>query len=241
MSSPTVEGDEFAPITSSIGFLRAPLDVVGDALERWRREIHGSADHVPLSGGLREGVGRLEPLTGGGVMPRELLISTSNPEWTALLDCGLQGGDHSLTISYLAEVLTVAGVVVVSIPDAPGDGATPPRYGARQLEMFSPVRTDFMNYVRTISVVNDWGRWRFDANGLIQDFEDVSAYSRRKVADRFTGQMLIDYCADLGLHPFDEGFFCGPSRLVTNSSHPLAGSMVLTLRQVQERYGIHPR
>lgn len=49
-------GDAFAPITSHVGFLRAPLDVVAQALTSWRRDIHGSAQAELLSRGLRDHV-----------------------------------------------------------------------------------------------------------------------------------------------------------------------------------------
>ena len=87
--------DELAPITSSIGFLAAPLDQVARGLERWRAEIHGSAERVPVEGRLLENIRRLEPLT-GGVRPRELLVATSNPEWTAVIDCGVRAAIRSL-------------------------------------------------------------------------------------------------------------------------------------------------
>jgi hypothetical protein len=107
--------------------------------------------------------------------------------------------------------------------------------------MFGPLSTDFLNYVRTISVVNDGSRWRFDANGTVQDFEDQAAYARRKVADRFTSEMLVDYAAALGLSAFDPDFFPGPSVLVTNPAVPPIGAKVLSLRETQHWIGIIPR
>jgi hypothetical protein len=106
------------------------------------------------------------------------------------------------------------------------------------LEMFAPIATEFLNYVRIISVVQDGGRWRFDADGTVQDFEDVEAYGRRRIAERFTDTMLADYAAALGLRPFDNEFFPGPSVLVRNPAVPPPGALVLTLRDAQRRTGI---
>jgi hypothetical protein len=181
----------------------------------------------------------LEPLT-GGVRPRELVVATANPEWTAIFDCGVQGGDPTTTIGYLARTLKVQGVALASIPDVPAGSDQPLRYGARQFEMFAPIRTDFINYVRTVSLVKDGTRWRFDANGTVQDFEDVEAYSRRKATDRFTSAMLVDYAAALGLRPFEEDFFPGPCVLVRNPSVPPPNGFVLSIRETQQRYGIVP-
>lgn len=230
-------GDAYAPVTSRIGFLRAPLDFVASGLLAWRRAIHGSAEACRLAGGLRDNVMALEPLT-AGARPRELLVATGAPGWTAVFDCGVRGGDQTTTVGYLARSLRVQGVVVVSVPDVPAAAGRPPRFGARQLEMFGPDMTEFLNYVRTISVVRDGKRWRFDANGTVQHFEDVEAYSRRKIADRLTGSMLVAYTSALGLRPFEMDFFPGPSVLVRNSAEPPAGALVLSLHAAQQRAGI---
>jgi len=236
----TLLGDVYAPVTSSIGFLDAPAAGVAGALRDWRRSIHGRADALGLEGGLVDNVARLEPLT-GGVRPRELVVATAAPGWTAVFDCGVQGGDQVTTVGYLARTMAVQGVVVLSVPDQrPSDGL-PERYGARQLQLFAPIPTDFLNYVRTISVVRDGARWRFDANGLVQDFEREDAYQRRKVTDRFPSELLVEYAVALGLRPFEADFYPGPSVLVTNPAVPPAGGWELSIAETQRRRGIVPQ
>ncbi len=230
-------GDRWAPVTSRIGFLRSPLEDVATALLAWRRSIHGTADREDLSGGLSANVHRLEPLT-AGVRPRELLVATRARDWTAVFDCGVQGGDQVTTVGYLARTIPTNGVCVTSIPDRRGTAERPDRYGARQLEIFSPLATDFINYTRTISLVRNGTRWRFDANGTVQDFEDTSAYQARKIADRFNPQMLHDYTAALDLHPWDLDFYPGPSVLITNPATPPLPDWVLSIGETQRRTGI---
>ncbi|GAA3565158.1 hypothetical protein GCM10022197_21120 [Microlunatus spumicola] len=229
--------DAYAPITSRIGFLRAPLDEAAEGLRAWRAEIHGSARAEPLAGGLPDALGRLEPLT-GGVRPRELLVATADPGWTAVFDCGVQGGDQTTTVGFLARRLMVQGVVVLSIPDRKASPGVPDRFGGRQLELFAPIATDFLNYVRTVSVVRDQTRWRFDANGTVQDFEDEDAYRRRKVADRFSPELLVAYAAALGLRPFDADFYPGPAVLVTNPATPPPGAAVVSLAEARRATGL---
>lgn len=235
----TVEGDSFAPVTSAMGFLRAPLRVVAQGLAEWRQRIHGSVQVEHRDGSLFANVPVLEPLT-SGVRPRELVVATQNSEWTALFDNGVQGGDPVSTVGYLASALGVQGTVVVSVPDVPEGPGRRPRYGARQLEMFAPTATDFLNCVRTISLTRDGSRWRFDANGAVQSFEDTEAYEQRKVVDRFSATMLVEYCAALGLRPFDSDFLSGPCVLVRNPATPPQNALVLSLRDAQERLGITP-
>lgn len=236
----TLLGDAYAPVTSSIGFLEAPLSQVAEALRNWRASIHGSARVIALDGGLVDNVHALEPLT-GGVRPRELLIATRGGQWTAVFDCGVQGGDQVTTVGFLARTIMCRGVVVVSVPDQRASQGLPERFGARQLQLFGPISTGFLNYVRTISLTRDGSRWRFDANGTVQDFEDVSAYSRKKVVEKFTAEMLVDYCAALGLAPFEEEFYSGPSALVTNPATPPPDAWVCTIVEVQKRRGIVTR
>lgn len=220
-----------------MGFLRAPLDVVVDGLAAWRREIHGSARVELLRGGFSDNVRRLEPLT-GGVVPRELVVATTHREWTALFGCAVLGSDQVSTVGYLATRLQVHGAGVVSIPDRPPRPGQPPRYGARQFQMFAPIQTNFLNHVREVSLVRDGARWRFDAVGTVQDFEDVDAYQRRRMPERFTAQMLVDYAAAIGLRPFDGDFFSGPSALVHSPVVPPPGVLVLSIAETQKQTGI---
>jgi hypothetical protein len=235
----TLAGDRWAPVTSRIGFLRAPLDDVAGHLQQWRAAIHGTADVLRLEVGLTDSIHRLEPLT-GGVRPRELLVATRSKGWTAVFDCGVQGGDQVTTVGYLARTMLAEGVVVLSIPDRRATNTTPDRYGGRQFELFSPIATDFLNYTRTISVVRTGSRWRFDANGMVQDFEDVDAYRRRTIADRFTPQMLQRYAAALDLFPWDLDFYPGPVALVTNPATPPPNAWQLSITETQARRGIAP-
>lgn len=122
------------------------------------------------------------------------------------------------SVGHLSRSMGVQGVVVVCVAEGAVRGQA-----ARQLQLFGPLPTDFLNYVRTISVVQDGSRWRFDAHGVVQDFEEVEAYAARRVEDRLTPEMLQRYCRALGLEPFAPDFYAGPSRLVTNPSAPVVG------------------
>jgi hypothetical protein len=225
--------DAYAPLTSTIGFLASPVEDTAAALRDWRAELHGTAEISRVEAGVPNCLSALEPLT-GGVRPRELLIPTTDAGWTALFDCGVAGGDQVTTLGFLAERLGAQAVVVTSVPDSPG------RYGARQLELFAPIPTDFLNYVRTISVVREDSGWRFDADGTVQDFEDVGAYRRRRVVDRFTDDMLVEYAAALGLRPYDPAFYGRPALLVTNPSTPPPDGVELTLEEARRFVGAEP-
>jgi hypothetical protein len=166
--------DRYAPITSAIGFLELPLEEAGKGLLAWRKELFGWRTKASaVSGSLPEMLERLPPLT-GGVRPRELLVGTFGDRWTAYFDCAFQGSDPSSTVGHLSQALQCQGVTVSSVPHTVGTSlATPGRYGGVQFELYGPLQTDFINYVRTISAAHDGERWRFDADGTVQAFEQT--------------------------------------------------------------------
>ncbi|MET4004776.1 hypothetical protein ABIB48_003521 [Arthrobacter sp. UYCu511] len=231
----TLLNDRYVPITSGLGFLEAPLGEVAQALEQWRVAIHGSARQERFLGGFEDNVLKLEPLVSGWTS-RELLVATSNPNWTAFFDCDVLGGDQKTPISYLAKTMGCHGLFVCSVP-ASKDASRGP-WGGIQFELYGPVGTP-SNYVRAISLSQDGARWSFYADDKpVLDFEEVEAYTSRKVRDRFTLDMLKRYCAALGLHPFDAEFYPGPSILVTNASEMQTQETSLTLAEVRERMGL---
>ena len=62
------------------------------------------------------------------------------------------------------------------------------RLGARQFQTYEPgsVGLGFLNEGRWVSVMRETSRWEFDADGPVQPFEEVEAYNRRSVQERFT-------------------------------------------------------
>ncbi|MGH3368797.1 MAG: type II toxin-antitoxin system VapC family toxin [Nocardioidaceae bacterium] len=108
------------------------------------------------------------------------------------------------------------------------------RMGAVQSELFGPLDTEFLNYVRTVSVDFDGSRWQFNATGTEQAFEEVDTYGARRVRDRFTSAMLERYCQALGTEVFEPGFY-GPDAVLVESTVPMApDGLVMTLQQVQD-------
>ncbi|GAB3932477.1 hypothetical protein GCM10029976_038490 [Kribbella albertanoniae] len=236
----TLLSDRFAPITSRFGFLEVPLEVAAAGLGVWRQQLHGRAKAEPVGGSLAEMLERLPPLT-GGVRPRELLVGTVGDRWTAYFDCGFQGTDAVSTVGYLAEELKCQGLAIDSTPHTFGTGLeTPGRYGAVQFELFGPLQTDFLNYVRTISAAHDGSRWSFEANGTVQAFEDPDRYEARRVRDKFTSEMLAEYAAELGVRPFDEDFYADQGILIESRQKVPRKGKSMSLADTQHYWGIVP-
>jgi hypothetical protein len=234
----TLLDERFAPITSSIGFLKMPIGDATDALERWRTRLYGDIAISRPTDGFPEALRCLEPLT-GGVRPRELLVRCGD-DWTAYFDCGLRGTDAVSAVGHLTSEHHCWGLAIDVVPHTVGlPGVRHGRMGAVQFELFGPHRTDFLNYVRTVSVAYDGG-WRFHTHGQVQPFEEVGTYRARRVRDRFTSEMLERYCRAVGVDVFNAAAY-GPDATLFESPEPVPqDGYVMTLEQVQEWLEIVP-
>ena len=68
----------------------------------------------------------------------------------------------------------------------------------------APQNREFLNYERAVYLMNDGGRWEFKTYGEVLPFEEPDRYLSRRLADRFTSEMLDTYCNALGIKVFDE-------------------------------------
>lgn len=236
----TLLSEKYAPITSSIGYLRLSLTDAASALTHWRSSIvSGEITSEPVDTGFPECLHALEPLT-GGVRPRELLVEMSG-DWTAYFDCGLAGPDPISTIGHLAQAIPCQGLAIDVSPHTFGvPGVERGRYGGVQFQMFGPLQTEFLNYVRTISVANDGGRWVFTLAGTEQWFEETQQYRSRRIRDRFNSRMLERYCLALDLDVFNPAVYGPRAVLVSGGMLSARGGKVMSLKEVQQWLGIVP-
>lgn len=233
---PTLLDDQFAPITSKIGFLEIPLAEAASGLATWRRRLYGEVAVSAANEGFPEVLHRLEPLTGGS-RPRELLISAHR--WTAYFDNSLRGTDAVSAIGYLSRAMRCRGLAITAIPHAvQGNGKGPGRMGSMQFELFGPEQTEFLNYLRTVAVAFDGRKWVFHAFGPALPFEEVDNYRQRQVRERLTSEMLERYCRALGIDVLNPDAY-GPDAVFFESPIPSApDGLVMTLEQVQRWLGI---
>lgn len=219
----TLLENRFAPLTFRMGFIEAGLEVCSHQLLTWRMQ------HVMLTrlqqetrdfGSLENALGCLTPLS--TIRRRELLLETRST-WTAYFDNRMQGGDPVPVMSYLAKQIGCRSLAIECTPQTLRGRGQNARgsYGAVQFELFGPKPTEFLNFVRAVSVANDGGRWKFTLTGQEQPFEKPENYKRKSIRERFTPEMLKEYCEALGIDPFEAEFY-GPrgTRLVDTTPLP---------------------
>lgn len=235
----TLLDEQFAPITSEIGFLRLPFDRVVAALTRWRGEQHPHLNVVELDEPLDLALPRLDPLEPGA--PRELLVAHRGG-WCAYLNSAPGGTDAAASIAHLSRTLRCDGVRVVTVPHSAS------RPGALRWE--HTYRTDWSTEVRWVDLRYLDGRWTFTAGGYPQPYEEAVAYRAPRARDRLSSATLERYGQALGLELFDAAAY-GPTAIWLE--HPVRPAWATRLRrlipqtspgqplaEVQQRLGIVP-
>lgn len=196
------------PITSTIIFFESPSVTAVDAFTTWQEPIQRKRGVTfvrrELRGTLEPVLRSLLPLT--TVEARRFLFVTAKKGWTAFLDNGHRGTDPS---TYLSKVLNCRAVRMTLIPHSFKTASKDEkgRWGATIFALFDPGSGEPFDLVRSISVINDGGNWRFECHGEVQNFEQTSAYSAKSIRDRFTPQLLATYLSELGIFAFNEDFY----------------------------------
>lgn len=235
--------DRLAPMTSELGFVQAPVDVVAEALMDWQQSVHGPYGarftSRGVTGDLEQLLNTLLPLTTPGVR-RFLLLPTAAPQWTAYFDNGAGGSSAFPHLVALARLAGLRGVRAVVVPDtASGRGSTPGgRYGATVFEVYGESKAHLEGIERSVELLDDGGKWRFSQDGPPLPFEDLDAYRARRVRDRFPRALLAKYLGELGLRPFEETFYApaGSGVLIEKQGAAVDGSRSLTLAEARASY-----
>lgn len=100
-------------------------------------------------------------------------------------------------------------------------------------ELYGPARTEFLNYVRTISVANDGGRWRMDLGGTPIPYEEQSWFDAKRVKDRFQVEHLASLLRTIGIDAFNERYYGERGVLLERHGPTAPGLREYTLAEVQ--------
>jgi len=196
------------PITSSCGLIDMPLNQVVDEFIEWQQPIlqplNSRLEIGDIVGGVDVAFRSLLPLT--SPIATRFLFMTSKSGWTVFFDNGWRGTDAAGPMAVLAGRCRRSALRVVaqrhtmrSIVLLESRGY----FGASILEVYNEDGTTR----RTIFAANDGGKWKFGQSGEPFDFEDISAYSRKSLKERFTIDMLGSYLRSLGVDAFDKNWF----------------------------------
>ncbi len=228
--------NKLAPLTFSWGFVEAPVEAVNNSYVSWQKKILQSAKVSSINLPLAEALRHLEPLDNGS--QRVLFLSTRS-NWTACFDNGVKGGNPFTFVGELAERLQTRGVACASIPNTltKSDRGKPGTWGAVKFTLFGSEKRQYLNVERALSVINDVRGWKFNSSGTIQSFEQEDRYTAKRIADRFTPEMLEEYCRALGIELFDENFYGGPGFVTYAYPWFLPRLPAVTLSEARKQLG----
>jgi hypothetical protein len=196
--------NQFAPITSSIGLIKAPLNQTKDTFLQWGKEIlpqYGQPERESfLECDLSEAMKRLLPLVKGGIN-RRLLLALGE-DWTAYFDNSWMGSDPAGFVAVMSKRLLTIGLNLTVRRNTLHStyGNSRGTYGSTMFEVFESSQSSR----RSIVCANDGGRWVFEQFGEPYAFEDTSAYQNRKLSDRFRPEQLERYVNEFGINPFSD-------------------------------------
>jgi hypothetical protein len=240
MSLQLLLNDELAPITREIGFLEADAATVADNWLRWRAEGRGTKNDIyhrkEIDGSLQEVLLSLTPLTQG--RRRWVLIPTKS-NWTACFDNSWKGGDATPYLRALTNKFKYRGLRMLAEPTTiRGANKEHGRWGGLIMTIYGPEKTDWLNVVRTLSLINEGGRWKFHQSGTPMPFEKLEQYQAKRTKERLTETLFREYLAALELHPFDEEFYLppekGPAILLEHQLLPSTVERTFTLQDVKQ-------
>ncbi len=185
-SSGELLGGALRPFTNRIWFIEAPHAAAVEAIRLWRSELETPIRFEPVSGGIDDLLGRLEPWA----MPswKQLVVETSGV-WTALFS---QGSDI-YTFDVIGESLRCRSLMTNHETDVHRHGRIV-NYGDTALRLSDGSRGDLAPRfsVRIIAASNQDG-WTWDLYGESQPFEELERYRRRVIKDRFDLPTLNRY------------------------------------------------
>lgn len=195
----------YAPITSTVGLVRATLAETRDAFVEWQHGVlskYGQfLQEKEIEGSLGELIELLTPLS--KPVPTRYLLLAAGDTWTAFFDNGWRGTDAEGVVAVLSCDLGTIGLRLTAVPNTMPSAnrrSDVGRYGSLIFQVFEASQ----RCRRSIACANDGGRWVFEHFGRPFDFEDTASYLRKKKADRFSMDQLEAYAQAMGVIPFEQ-------------------------------------
>jgi hypothetical protein len=201
-------GGYYYPVTHRYGFLQAQLDdVVADYWYRIctnpyvQNQLLFHLKPVFFEGSLQNGLDMLDPIG----YPQFLFVETKS-NWTAIFES--YGEVH---LHYPTFNLHCQGLGVTLIENTYKWHDNTGEHGFVEFNLLCGInRKDIIDtQTRLIYAAKSDGKWVFGSEGEPLPFEKTENYLKKKIADRFTPNMLIEYTEALGLRIVEEDFY-GP-------------------------------
>lgn len=177
-----------------------------------------------MNGELSEKLHALLPLT--LVRPTKTLVSQTSSRWSAYIPNGYPlGGDVHAEPSHLSGVLKIRTLTVIMTEDVLGSQPGSMQFVYRDGTKAKPIETKYGIQYETPSravYAHKESKWEFGAHGDALPFEELDAYTAKKIKDRLTVKMIERYCRSLDIELFDPDFYAGAGFIIHTYAPPNA-------------------
>jgi len=207
---------QFQPVTWYIGVVEASLYAVAESIQPRYIPNDKLKDIRHETSTVDKALAIMEPL--GPPHGKFLLIKTRDGRTAIFTNTLFEVVE--LPTWNAAEDLGVSGYYVCRVPNTISRDQISGAYGGRKLEFRTP-ETPFNQEPKFgIHLINDAGRWYFYRYGEKRSFEDEQAYKVFRKRDRFTVEMLVKYCRELGIPVYDKAWYSNKCIIIERNLRP---------------------
>lgn len=221
--------DRWHPVTHDMGLINASVETTVAEFLKWQSGIGTDFLRTDFTSGLERALEALPPLS--SEKRRKLFIATENG-WTAFFQSGIQGSDPFPVMSTLSKRL---GVIAMRICSTHASAKWP----GNVWEVYAPEHLGGkppLGYLRSISAMNDGGKWSFNESGTPFPFEKTELYLLPRRSDRFNRSVFEEYLERFNLTPFSEGSYLvssdQPAVILESCRRPALPVQEFTLEEV---------
>ncbi len=215
-------GGRWQPVTKCLTFIEGSVDDVVGAFLGWQKTYIEEPTGRPLTtrvvrGDLEELLEQLQPLT-SPVTRRWVFIPTApgtpaGGPWVCVLPNSHNGADNGVSAPWVARGFNA--IRIESSASSLDHGTNRGTWGLHRFGVFepdhdAPAANGLVGVKgRTVGVAQfeSLRRWDWVDMGEPLPFEDTHRYAAKRVRDRSTQEMLLQYAAACGLSPFEPGFY----------------------------------
>jgi hypothetical protein len=188
---------QLTPLTNSFGFVKCDFDQAVSIYRSWLEKMETKFTQTHLDGDFKSALQMLPPFQ---FYTKSLLFRTDS-EWVGYTNNNFFDAEIG-KVDYIARQLKSETVHLKAYPKTI-------HLDAKGWSLGSFSHQDFSTDSFRIIMLSYQDRWELYQVGDPFPFEQVSKYKERKVADRFTPEMLDQYGKAMGIRFFDESFYLG--------------------------------
>jgi hypothetical protein len=223
---------EIAPLMEVVFFVDADAEILANIMfEGAKKNPHPniSVEKKYLTGSLKDVILQTMPY----LYPKKILFIPTKSNFTAYTnnDMDVESGARYIVAKQLnKKVINV--IVYINMFGKVVNG-----WGGG---VFSYYSEDYHNPKRLLELSWD-GKWGFHQYGEPLPFEEIDKYKEKSAKDRFTPEMLDDYCKHFGIDFFNEDFYMpqgSRSIMIQYNFKDLKGNKPISLEEHREHYGL---